>query len=119
MKSLMYAVIASVGAAASSSSVAGIVSPLWSELKAHTARVGDLSTAVDATDTTAPRVKRAIDGVKNTTECEIRLLAYEYALTLKPERASTTKMVDAFDALELSTMCQLPRPTPGRARCPV
>mmetsp|Transcript_23634 Transcript_23634/g.73009 ORF Transcript_23634/g.73009 Transcript_23634/m.73009 type:complete len:873 (+) Transcript_23634:238-2856(+) len=46
----------------------------------------------------------------NSTECYARLLTYEYALELQPDRAP---MVEAFDALELEATCGVDRPEPN------
>ena len=91
--------------------IAGIVSPMWQQLKANTVNVGDLSSAIP--NSKQVDVRSAIDNVKNTTECEIRLLSYEYALSLQPKRVAS-KLVDVFDALELETMCSVTRPIPQK-----
>jgi hypothetical protein len=90
---------------ASADDVSDIVSPMWAQLRAHTSRVGDLST-IKSFD------RRTINAVKNTTECEIRLLAYEHALHIVNSQRAASKMVEVFDALQLSTMCSVTRPTP-------
>jgi hypothetical protein len=88
-----------------SADVSDIVLPMWAQLRAHTSRVGDLST-INSFD------RRTINAVKNTTECEIRLLAYEHALHIVSSQRAASKMVEVFDALQLSTMCSVTRPTP-------
>jgi hypothetical protein len=93
------------------------VAPMWQQLRTNRARYGDLSTVEITNDFTAVQVKDAIDGVKNTTECEIRMLAYEYALKELPKRA-VTKMVEVFDALELMSSCGVDRPTPSALPTP-
>jgi hypothetical protein len=44
-------------------------------------------------------------------ECELKKVAYQHALKQLPERAQYTRLVEAFDALEL-TACGMTRPTP-------
>lgn len=91
----------------SSGDISAIVEPMWAHLRARTASAGDLSTATLGIQS----IRASIDAVKNTTECEIRLLAYEHALRLKPTKAAS-HMVEVFDALELSTTCKVDRPEP-------
>lgn len=42
-----------------------------------------------------------------TTECNFRMLSYEYGLKLRPDLSPN---VLAFDALELNSMCGVTRP---------
>ena len=98
--------------------VAGHVAPMWATVRAATRRTGDLTALHpvtgqrDAEDVESVRAQLEAGGIKNTTECEIRLLAYEYALKAQPQRAAT-KMVEVFDALELQASCGVARPTPA------
>lgn len=99
-------------ATVSASPIDDVVTPMWSQLKNTTRRVGDLTSVRGRHGEGAlEAVRVAVDAVKNSTECEIRLLAYEFALRELPNRAPT-RMVEVFDALELHDMCQLDRPVP-------
>ena len=82
---------------------------MWRKLHTASSLTGDLSTIPPPAS--LAELRRSVDAVKNTTECNIRLLAYELALTQLPDRAKHTKMIDVFDALELSSQCNLDRPT--------
>jgi hypothetical protein len=53
----------------------------------------------------------ALNSVSNTTDCKGRLLAYEYGLSLIPDRAP---MPEVFDALELAG-CGVTPPHPRGA----
>jgi hypothetical protein len=99
------------------SEIDAFVAPMWDTLRENRNRTGDLSSVPFTDDLTAVQMKQAVDGVKNTTECEIRMLAYEYALKELPGRA-VTKMVEVFDALELMSSCGVERPTPSALPTP-
>jgi hypothetical protein len=113
--SLVFLSLAS--AAMTHDEIDAFVAPMWATLRANRDHTGDLSTVAFTDDFSAVQMKQAIDGVKNTTECEIRMLAYEYALKELPERA-VTKMLEVFDALELMHSCGVERPTPSALPSP-
>jgi hypothetical protein len=55
----------------------------------------------------------ALNSVSNTTDCKGRLLAYEYGLSLIPDRAP---MPEVFDALELAGCGVTPPPPRGASQ---
>lgn len=92
-----------------SASITTLVQPMWEKLKTITKTIGDLTSLPIDRISSLDELRVEVDKVKNTTECEIRLLAYQYALTRIPHRAP---MLDVFDGLELLTKCQVKRPEP-------
>lgn len=86
-----------------------LLAPMWKHISDLTETRGDL-TAVK-THPSAPHSSLVadVDQVKATTECSIRLLAYEYALQQLPQRAP---LLSVFDGLELDSFCNVTRPEP-------
>ena len=109
----MYHFVATMSASLASGMHAAPLGDMWAQVHRGTAAAGDLSSVPVPTDKSPESLallRRQVDAVKNTTECEIRMLAYEYALTQLPERAAATNMVEVFDGLELEHMCGVDRP---------
>lgn len=111
---LLGLVLAGPARAASLVSPSSIAAQAWREVQS--ARGQDLR-AVSATALRYGReaAQEVAHAVKNSTECEIRLLAYEYALRLRP---GESPLLDVFDALELNEMCGATRPAPGPSPTP-
>lgn len=88
---------------------APMVASMWRQMRAH------CSSGLCRTDSGSK-----LGALQNTTECHGRMLAYEFGLTRIPARAPQR---EAFDALQLETLCgvtpPLGQPAPVHVQVPV